>query len=214
MKAFGMTKMQGFFISAGSVLIVLSAFLFIMPNFVHAQEAYSDGSYSGCTYNDCGLTFGADASVDLSVTVGGASAVCSVADAQVQVMTDATSGYTLTMADNDTDTNMENGSGGSIPTISGTGVSPIPLTADTWGYRVDSWNGFGAGPTTDAANTSIPGVDFAAIPSSAVTPDTIASTSVAADPYVTTYVQFGLCADTTPPLGTYSDSVVYTAVVN
>jgi hypothetical protein len=200
-------------LATGTLLLIISGF-FYAPTFAHAQSSYSSGNYGSCTYNSCGITFGADASADVSVLVGGGTTTCTTARAEIQVATDSTTGYSLMMTDNDTDTSMEDGVGDSIPTTSGTNASPTALSTNTWGYRVDGNGGFGAGPTTAASNTGIPSGTYAAIPSSSATPDIITYSTVPANPYTSTFVFFGLCADTTPPLGTYSDSVVYTAVVN
>jgi len=200
-------------LSIGTLLLIISGFYFA-PTLAHAQSNYSSGNYGTCTFNTCGITLGADASADLSVALVGGSTTCTTAKAEIQVATDSSSGYSLSMADTDTDTSMEDGSGHSIATTTGTNAAPAPLTTNSWGYRVDGNGGFGAGPTTAAANTGIPGLNFAAIPTSSGAPDIITNSSLPANPYTSTFVFFGLCADTTPPLGTYSDSVVYTAVVN
>jgi hypothetical protein len=187
----------------------------VAPTFVHALagSAYSAGTYGTCTYNACGITFGADANVNIGVTPVAGSTTCSVDRAEVQVSTDSSTGYTLSMTDTDTSTALTS-SGGSIATTSGTSAAPTALTANKWGYRVDSINGFGAGPTSAVSNSTIPTLNFAAIPSSSATPDTIATTTGPASPYISTYVWYGLCANATPPSGAYTDSVTYTVVVN
>lgn len=194
-------------IAVGGIFVVAS------PSFVDAQSTYSSGTYGSCTYDECGITYGADPTVAVDVTPAAGSTTCSVGRGEVQVATQSTTGYTLSMSDSDTNTSLQSG-GNSIPSTTGTATSPIALTANKWGYRVDSINGFGAGPTNTVSNGSIPAVTFAQIPSSAGSPDTIASTSVPADPYTSTYVWFGLCANATQPNGSYSDAVTYTVVVN
>jgi hypothetical protein len=195
-------------IAVGGILVVAT------PALVGAQSTYGSGTYGTCTYNACGITFGSDPTVNIDVTPAAGATTCSVGSGQVQVSTDSSTGYTLSMADTDTDTALENGGTGTIASAAGTSASPVALSANKWGYRVDSINGFGAGPTSAISNASIPAVNFAAIPSSAATPDTIATSTSAASPYVSTYVWFGLCADASQPNGAYSDSVTYTVVVN
>lgn len=185
----------------------------ITPAIVDAQSPYSAGAYGACEYNSCGITFGAQSSISIDVTPSSGTPLCSVASAEVQVATPSTTGYTLSMTDTDTNTSLVSG-GNSVPTKSGTSASPTAMTTNTWGYRVDSINGFGAGPTSVITNGSIPALTFAAIPASSATPDIIAATTGPADPYISTYVWYGLCANTSQPNGAYSDSVTYTVVVN
>jgi len=90
----------------------------------------------------------------------------------------------------------------------------LALTASQWGYRIDGVGGFGSGPTTTQSNIAINAVKFAVIPSSSSTADTIAVTSVAANPAVDTNVWYGVCANTSLPSGTYTSQVTYTAVTN
>ena len=88
------------------------------------------------------------------------------------------------------------------------------MTSNKWGYRVDGLGSFGSGPTTAQSNIAIPGTVFAAIKASNVTADTIASSSSAANPAVTTTVWYGACADPTLASGAYATQVTYTAVAN
>lgn len=186
----------------------------IAPSLADAQSSYGSGSYGTCTYNSCGITVGASPSVALDVTPTASGTSCSVASNQVQVTTDSSTGYTLSMTDSDTDTSLQNGSSGTIMSTSGTSASPSALSANKWGYRVDGVNGFGAGPTSAVSSSTIPTLNFAGIPSSSATPDTIATATTAADPAVSTNVWYGLCVNAATPNGAYADSVTYTAVVN
>jgi len=183
------------------------------PAIVDAQSPYGAGTYGTCDYNACGITFGAQASVSVNVSPSSGATSCSVTNAEVQVATKSSTGYTLSMTNTDTNTSLMSG-GNSIPTKSGTSASPTAMTANTWGYRVDGINGFGAGPTSVVTNGTVPVLTFAAIPASSATPDIIATTTTPADPYISTYVWYGLCANASQPNGEYSDSVTYTVVVN
>ncbi|HEY8886614.1 MAG TPA: hypothetical protein VIM31_03910 [Candidatus Microsaccharimonas sp.] len=197
-------------------LVVAVFGILLAPSLVGAANNYSDGSYGACQYNACGISFGASATVNLNIIPdGGGATTCTVNSAEVQVLTDSSTGYTLTVGDNDTSSNMVNASSATIPTLTGgTSASPASLAVNTWGYRVDSIAGFGSGPTSASSNGTIPSLDFAQIPTSSGTSDTIANSSTAADPYVSTFVWYGICADTSTAPGDYTDDVVYTAVVN
>ena len=117
------------------------------------------------------------------------------------------------MRDADTTTHLVSG-GNSVATSSGTQASPVNLAVNTWGYRVDSLSGFGAGPTTAQTNQPTSSYSFAGIPASDQTAHTLKTTSAPADPAETTAVWYGVRIDTTKPSGTYTDLVTYTAVTN
>jgi hypothetical protein len=129
------------------------------------------------------------------------------------VSTDATTGYTLTFLDSDTNTSLVSG-GNSIAASSGTPASPITLALNTWGYRVDGQAGFGAGPTSAQNSDPSELYSFAGIPASDQTAHTLKTTSSAANPPEITDVWFGVRLDTAKPNGTYTDQVTYTAVTN
>lgn len=129
----------------------------------------------------------------------------------VTVSTNNTAGYTLQINESTAATALVSG-GNSIPAISGTIAAPVALTANTWGFRVDSSTigGFGATTTSPVSNAAIGAIKFAAIPTTAATIKTTAATAT----NDTTNVWYGVAVDTSTPTGTYSNSVVYTAVTN
>jgi len=146
--------------------------------------------------------------------IPGASTTCTVQSDSVAVTTDSSTGYTLTLNDNDTSNQMPGSNGGTIDALSGTNASPALFSVNKWGYRVDDNGGFGSGPTAASSNSGLPSATFAAVPLSSATPDTIATSVAPADPALTTSVWYGLCASASTLNGSYSDSVLYTAVVN
>jgi len=177
-----------------------------------ANGAYGDGSYGSCTYNSCGISLSSNGTVNVNV-IPGASTTCTVQSDSVGVTTDSSTGYTLTATTSTSSNSLASG-GNTIPATGGTAGSPAALTANTWGYRVDGLGSFGAGPTSAVSNTGVPVVSFAAIPTSVQTPATLATSSSPADPAVTTTVWYGVCVNSAKVAGTYTNSVVYTAVVN
>jgi hypothetical protein len=195
----------------GLALFLVSAIM--LPFAVSADSSYNSGSYGSCQYNNCGITLTSSGTVALDV-IPTAGTKCTVASDSASVLTDSSTGYTLYLNDFDTSNGMSGSSGGSINAVSGSASSPVTLSADTWGYRVDSALGFGAGPTSSQSSSSIPSQAFAFVPLSSSTGDSIATSASAADPAVATTVWYGLCADASVPNGSYTDSVVYTAVVN
>jgi hypothetical protein len=174
---------------------------------------YGSGDYGYCDYGSCTITLSStgDVALDTVPTAGGS---CTVQSDSISVETDNTNGYTAQVSNNDPSvTGMVSGSN-TIPASSGTAASPVTLSNNTWGYRVDGLAGFGAGPTSSQSSASVPSVTFAGIPSSTDFAAPVASSTSPANPAVSTTVWYGLCIDVTLPSGSYSTQVVYTAVTN
>ncbi len=146
--------------------------------------------------------------VDVVPTGSGAQ---TIASDTVTVSTNDSSGYTLQLAETGAGSTMVSGSD-TIPASAGTQGSPIAMSANTWGYRVDGLGGFGAGPTSGQSSASIGSIKFAAVPATG-SPNTIRTTSGTASNQTTT-VWYGVAADTSQPSGTYTNSVTYTATAN
>jgi len=192
--------------------IFIAASLLLPVSVTSAEDNYGEGDYGACTYNTCGISLTSSAAVSLDITPG-ASTTCTTQKDTVTVTTDASTGYTLSMKNATTTSGLING-GSSIAATTGSQASPIALTANTWGYRIDGLAGFGSGPTAATSNTSATSTVFAGIPTSVQTAAQLAATTVAAGSGDTTNVWYGACANTTLPAGTYSSTVTYTAVVN
>ena len=198
----------------GLALLFLAVGVFGVPYVAADSSTYGMGDYGSCTYNSCGVSLTSSGNVSINITPS-TGTVCTVASDSVAVTTDSSSGYTLTLVDGDTSNALAGAvNGGSIAASSATAGSPAALTSNHWGYRVDSLGSFGAGPTSALSNGSIPSVTFAAVPLSSGTADTIATTTGPADPAVTTTVWYGACANSSLVSDTYTDGVIYTAVVN
>ena len=202
---------MGRFVLIGILSFILTIFGMATPS---QAIKYSSGSYGTCSYNTCSIGLSSSGSVAINVTPSGSSTLCTVQSDSVTATTNSSTGYTVTMTDGDTATSLSTGGAGSIASTSGTASSPIALTANKWGYRIDNLAGFGAGPTSSLSNGSIPSLAFAGIPPSNGTPDTVRYTTTTDSGTVSTPVWYGVCADATLPAGSYSDNIVYTAVVN
>lgn len=101
--------------------------------------------------------------------------------------------------------------GTTIPAMPGsTPASPIALTVNHWGYRVDGASGFLSGPTSAQTNAASLTGTWAGVTS---TPTTFKTTSSSANSDSTT-VWYGVGADFTNANATYTTSVTYTAVAN
>lgn len=200
---------------AGSSLVLL--LLGGSIPYVHASnDAYGDGAYGGCTYEQCPLTLTSSGTVSVNITPA-ASAKCTIQKDTVGVLTDSTTGYTLTFVDSNASNNFVGASSGTIiSAVSGTRTSPVVLTANKWGYRIDDagalGTGFGNSGTTASTNIAPPALLFAAVPTTGS--HMLATSTGAANPTVNTSVWYGVCADASIPADTYSDAVTYTAVIN
>lgn len=174
---------------------------------------YGAGTYGTCTYGTCGITISSSTTVTLNVTPQTGSTVCTIDKDAVSVTTGASVGYTMTLSSTAAGVTMPgNVNGGTINAVSATYGSPAVLTANTWGYRIDSTGSFGAGPTSVVNSGSIPALTFAPLAPLA-SAQTIRTTSVAAAPSDTD-IWYGVCADMSLPADTYSRQVVYTAMTN
>ena len=207
-----LTRINGLFKSALGIGLSLVFLALVAPALAHADSSYGSGGYGACEYGNCSITLTSSGSVSLNVSPT-SSGACTIASDTATVHTYNTGGYVLTMANTSTDASLKYLTN-SIGTESGTAASPLSLSVNTWGWRVDGLSGFGAGPITAQSNISIPATSFAGIPISSATPVTLASTSVAADPAVSTNIWYGVCIDTSKIQGTYASSVLYTATAN
>ena len=149
--------------------------------------------------------------VNINTTPTGGG-VQTIASDTVTVSTNDASGYTLELGETSGTTTLTSGSN-TIPASSGSQTTPVVMAANTWGYRVDSIGGFGAGPTTSATNAAISGtIKFAAVAPSG-SPNTIKTTATTAT-NDTTNVWYGVATNTSQASGTYTNSVTYTALAN
>lgn len=120
----------------------------------------------------------------------------------IQVSTDHTAGYTLTLALAGTESSLyDSTSGGEIQSTTAAMRDPNTLAVNTWGWYPDSL----------ANNT---GNLFSALPSNSDPYElkkTSAPTSGSGD---TTTISFGVNVDTTLPAGSYTNAIVISAVTN
>lgn len=186
--------------------------LFMGTGAVTFALPYGSGTYGTCTYNTCDITLMTSGTVNLPVTPT-SNGVNTTAKDEAIVSTGASTGYTLTFLGSDTSTDLVSGAN-TISASGNTPASPSTLAINTWGYRVDGIEGFGAGPTSAQTNDPNAVFTFAGVPASNQTPHTLKITSSAASPSDTTDIWYGVRLDMTQPAGTYTGTVIYTAVTN
>lgn len=144
----------------------------------------------------------------ITPTVGGLQ---STNDDTVTANTNDSSGVTITMQENSATTTALVSGGNTIPTTSGTPASPIALTNDTWGWRMDSLAGFGTGPTSTISNAAPSALTFAAIPANG-SPYTLSNTGGTGT--TTDTVWYSARVSTSQPSGSYTSTVTYTFSTN
>lgn len=155
------------------------------------------------------ISISTSSTVAISVTPVSGGAQTSASDT-VTVNSNNAAGYTLTLADSDADTDLENG-GNAIAAHTGTQVSPTALANNRWGYAVANVGGFDASYSTLTNVTSSASV-WAGVPATG-SPNTLKNTATTATNDATT-VWYSVKADTSNPNGTYTDTVTYTATTN
>lgn len=154
------------------------------------------------------MTTSTPVSISLTPTSGG---VVSSSSDTVSVSTNNATGYFLTLADNNADTNLVNGAN-NIAAHAGTQASPTALANNTWGYRVVGVGGFGAGAYAAETNNGSSTSTWAGVPATG-SANTLKTTSSTATNDTTT-VWYGVRVNTSLPSGTYTDTVTYTATTN
>lgn len=176
-----------------------------------SADGYSSGAYGSCTYSSCGISLTSNSTVSLAISPSTSSS-CTVQQDSVSVKTDASNGYTLSLMDTDNDAALTASSYKIFP-VAGTPALPHALTANTWGYRVDAQAGFGATQTVATSNAAPTTQPYAPVPTNG-SPAVLIATAVPSDPATNTAVWYGACVTSSLPSGTYTDQVLYTAVVN
>ncbi len=152
------------------------------------------------------ISSGENVAISLTPTANG---VVSSASDSVTVSTNNTAGYTLTLADTDTNTSLTSADN-SIAAHTGTFAEPSVLAGNSWGYAIAG----GAFTATYASELNVTDstTKWAGVPSSAA-PQQLKSTSSTASNDATT-VWYGVRAASTQASGTYADQVTYTATTN
>ena len=186
--------------------VLLMAIIIIVP--VVASAATASTTISSVV--SAVISLSTSGTVNINVTPAGAG-VQTIDSDTATVSTNDTAGYTLKLGETGAGATLLSGSN-NIPASTGTQTTPVAETAQSWGYRVDTVGGFGAGPTSSASNAAIGSIKFAGVAATG-SPNTIKTTATTAT-NDTTSVWYGVAIDTTQPSGTYTNSVTYTATVN
>lgn len=150
-----------------------------------------------------------------------ASGRMSAATDSLSVSSNDTSGYKVTIEMTGSTNTLSSGSN-NISAASGTTTNPAVLTSNTWGFCVP--NNSGNGSYTVGLNW--PGTCDGSLSSAAISTGKYAAVPVAGSPFIlfntasssvgtyNTVVTFAAAVDNTQPSGTYTGTVVFTAVTN
>lgn len=185
---------------------VLGAALVASPAIVSAATTTGSTTVNATLASVISMTTSGTVAIALTPTTGG---VVSSASDSVSVSTNNTTGYTLTMSDGDTNTNLVSGAN-NIAAHAGTYAVPTALTGNSWGYAVAGGN-FTASYTAEMNNASST-TKWAGVPESS-SPQTLKTTAATASGDTTT-VWYGVRATASQATGTYSDTITYTATTN
>jgi hypothetical protein len=199
--------------------------VFIVPLITRADANYGYGAYGACSYGvacptSTTLTITSSSSVSLNVTFSGGSNACAIGSDNVTVTTDNSTGYKLYLMGLNSSGYLTGAT--NISSTTATETTATGLANNTWGYRIDDTTSlgtnFGSGPTTSSTNPS--SANFAQVPypwtnTTAVTSmDLIESPTTAQSGGKITPVWYGICVDTSIPSGSYTNTIIYTAVTN
>lgn len=139
--------------------------------------------------------------VNLNVTPTSGGAQVTGTDS-VNVITNNSAGYKLSLNSSDATTALTNASADTIAAATAVPATPAALAVNTWGWRVDGVAGFGTTGTDTWAGVTTTAYDIKT------------TTTETAGTGEATSVQYAVKVDLSKPSGTYTDVVTYTAVTN
>lgn len=164
----------------------------------------------GLTVNAVLTAYSSGPSVTLGAITPDATGKQSTNSDTVSATTNDAAGVTMTLQQNAAGTNMTSGAN-TIAASGGSTGTPIALINGTWGWRVDTLAGFGAGPGAVLSNGSPSAITYAAIPANG-SPFTIKTSAASGTTSAT--VWYSARVNNTQPSGAYSDTVLYTISTN
>lgn len=173
-----------------------------------ASAADADTTVNATVNKVISVTSVSPVNFSMTPTAGG---VVSSASDTVSVTTNSSNGYQLSLAASDATNSLTSG-GNSITAHTGTQASPSTLANGTWGYRVVSVGGFGAGAYSAETSNGTSTSTWAGVPVSG-SGNQLKNTATTASNDQTT-VWYGAKVTSSQPSGAYSDVVRYTAVTN
>ncbi len=189
--------------------MLFGAILVLAP--VAFASLYGRGVYGSCQYGSgCTLSLSTSGNVNLTLAPESGSK-WSIAGDEVEVTTNSIDGYTLSLEMSSATVNALTDGAATLPAAAGTVDDPVALGNNEWGFRVDNLGDFGAGPTTAVTNSFYNDQLFAGV-TLLGDPATIRTTNNDVPTGEITDVWYGIRATDSLTSGSYTGTVVYTAV--
>jgi hypothetical protein len=160
------------------------------------------------------LTTSGTVTLNIAPVAGGAQ---TTASDTVTVTTNQANGYNLNLKDFDATLTLANGGDNIAASTNNTWGSAAALANNTWGFAVASGTaGLTAASGFDASYSALTDQtsDSAVFMGIQATDELLRTTSAPAGSGEVTTVWYSAKADTTRPIGTYTNTVVYTATTN
>ena len=194
----------------GIALIGINAAALTLP-FTAAADTQTSNTAVNLTINSVITAYSSGPTVTLGAITPTAGGLQSTNSDTVSATTNDSLGLTMQLADNSATVNAMTSGGNTLPTSAGTTGTPIALANNTWGWRVDSLAGFGAGPGAVLSGAAPSAITYAAMPLSA-SPFTIKTTAATGSTSAT--VWYSARVNNTQATGAYTTTVTYTISTN
>jgi hypothetical protein len=179
--------------------------------FMASADTQTTNTTVNLVVNPVIISYSSGPTVTLGAITPDATGKQSTASDTVTADTNDTAGYTVTLKETSATVTAMVSGGNTIATSAGTTAAPITLVNNTWGWRVDSLAGFGAGPGAVISSAAPSAITYAAIPANA-SPFTIKTTASTGSASAT--VWYSARVSSAQPYGTYSTTVTYTISTN
>jgi hypothetical protein len=175
--------------------------------FLASADTQTSNTNVDLTINSVMITYTSGPTVTLAAINPTAGGRQSTNDDTVTGDTNDSAGFSVTLQETSATSTALISGANTIATSAGTPAAPVTLAADTWGWRMDSVAGFGAGPTSALSSAAPSALKYAAIPANG-SPYQIEATSGTGSASVS--VWYSADVDTAQPTGAYSTTVTYT----
>ncbi len=178
--------------------------------FAAVADTQTTNTAINLTVNPVITSFSSGPTVTLGAITPDSTGKQSTASDTISASTNDSAGLTITLASSSAATTMVSGAN-TILASAGTPAAPIALVNNTWGWRIDTVGGFGAGPGAVISNAAPSAITYAAIAPTG-SPFTIKTTAVSGATSST--VWFSSRINNTQPNGAYVATVTYTITTN
>ncbi|MFZ1812667.1 MAG: hypothetical protein WAU02_04115 [Candidatus Saccharimonadales bacterium] len=197
---------------ASSAAVVAVVGVVLAP--VAASAVTANTTINAVLSTSIGITTSGTVTLNIIPVSGGSQ---TTASDTVTVTTNNATGYNLKLKDADATTTLTNGGNSIAASTNTTWGTPAILSNNTWGYGIASGtSGLTASSNFSAAYSALTDqtTDAHLFLGVTATDQLLRTTAAAAGSGDVTTVWYSAKADTTKAIGTYTDTVTYTAVTN